>query len=143
MPSEKKQPVSFAHAAQRTPAILIVEDEILVRLALSDFLQECGFKVFEAGSVEEAIEALTLNETAIDLVFSDVHLKGALTGFDLAKWVRENQPGLPFVLTSGDQKKAAAANELCEAEPFLAKPYDLEIAVKQFRALIAAKEAKK
>jgi DNA-binding NtrC family response regulator len=126
----------FPDPKERTPAILIVEDEILIRLALSDYLQECGFKVFEAGNAAEAIEIIESNQTPIDLVFTDVHLPGDLSGFGLAQWVRLNRPGLPVTLTSGDQKKAETAEELCENEPFFGKPYDIAMVVTHFRSLI-------
>src|SRR5262245_4232440 len=103
----------FPDPRDRTPAILIVEDEVLIRLVLSDYLQECGFKVFEAGNAAEATEILEANRTAIDLVFTDVHLPGDMSGFGLSQWVRVNRPGTPVVLTSGDGKKAEAARELC------------------------------
>jgi DNA-binding NtrC family response regulator len=126
-------------ARQRRPAVLVVEDEVLLRLALADYLQECGFKVFGAASVAEAIEILQ-SETEVDVVFTDIELKGEQTGFDLAQWVRKHRSGLLLVLTSGDAKKATAAKELCEKEPFLAKPYDLDKVVKQLRALIESRQ---
>ena len=132
----------FPDPQERTPTILIVEDEVLIRMTLSDYLQECGFKVFEAGTAAEAIEMLQANQSAIDLVFSDAHLPGEMTGFALAQWVRTNRPGLPVVLTSGDRKKAEEARELCENEPFFGKPYDVVLVVQQFRALIEAGKAK-
>jgi hypothetical protein len=39
----------------------------------------------------------------------------------LAKWIRENRPSLPVILTSGDAKKVSTAKELCENEPFMEK----------------------
>jgi DNA-binding response OmpR family regulator len=124
-----------ADAMKRRPAVLVVEDEVLLRLALADYLQECGFKVFGAGSVAEAIEVLQ-SETELDVVFTDIELKGGQSGFELAHWARQHRSDLVLVLTSGDAKKAAAAKDLCEKEPFFAKPYDLASVVKQFRALI-------
>ena len=111
-------------------------------MVLSDYLQECGFKVFEAGNAAEAIEMLEAERATIDLVFTDAHLPGDMTGFGLAQWVRANRPGLPVVLTSGDRKKAEEARELCENEPFFGKPYDVVAVVAHFRTLIDAKKPK-
>lgn len=130
----------FPDPKERTPAILLVEDEVLVRLAISDYLQECGFKVYEAGTAAEAIEILESNEAAIDLVFSDVRMPGEMDGFGLATWIRAHRPGLPVILTSADGKKCEAAKELCENEPFLAKPYDVKLVVVRIRSLIDAKK---
>jgi DNA-binding NtrC family response regulator len=118
--------------------VLIVEDEVLVRIALADYLQECGFKVFGASNVPDAIEVLQ-SQTEIDVVFTDIELKGEQTGFDLSHWVRQHRSDLVLVLTSGDANKTAAAKDLCAKEPFFAKPYELEAVVKQFRALIESK----
>jgi CheY-like chemotaxis protein len=130
------QEVVFPDPAERTPTLLVVEDEVLIRIALSDYLQECGFKVLEAGNADEALEIIQHGTVTIDLVFSDVVMPGSMDGFGLAKWIRANRAGLPIILTSGDAAKADIANELCEREPFMAKPYDLEQLVKRIRTLI-------
>jgi CheY-like chemotaxis protein len=46
---------AFPEPSDRAPTILIVEDELLIRLTLSDYLQECGVKVLEARDADEAI----------------------------------------------------------------------------------------
>jgi|SRR5262245_552248 len=129
----------FPNPKDRTPAILVVEDELLIRFVISDYLQHCGFRVHVAGSAAEAIEILESADHPIDLVFSDVAMPGELDGFGLAQWVRDKRPGLPVILTSGDAKKSAAAKELCENEPFFAKPYDAEQVVNKIRAAIDRK----
>jgi DNA-binding NtrC family response regulator len=127
---------------ERTPAILVVEDEVLIRLVISAYLQECGFHVYEAGNSMEAIRILEATHTPIDLVFSDVAMPGEIDGFGLSHWVRKHRPGMPVLLTSGDAKKSAAARELCENEPFLTKPYDLDQVVAQIRKVIDATKSK-
>lgn len=139
-PASKDTP--FPDPKERTPAILLVEDEVLIRFAISDFLQECGFRVHVAANAEEAIRILGAEED-IDLVFSDVNVPGStMSGFDLALWMRKNCPGLPIVLTSGDSRMIAAAEEFCKNEPFFAKPYDLAQVVAHMRTLIGAKARK-
>jgi CheY-like chemotaxis protein len=128
----------FPDPKERCPAVLVVEDEVLIRLVIADYLRECGFKVYEAGTALEAVEILESNKAAIDLVFSDIRLPGEMNGFTLAQWVRKNRPGVPVVLTSGDSKKSEAAKELCENEPFFAKPYDVQLVVSHIRTLIDA-----
>lgn len=131
--------IAFPDPEERTPTVLIVEDEALIRIALSDYLQECGFKILEAVNGEEAVKIIEGAHVTIDLVFSDVAMPGAIDGFALARWVRTHRPGLPIVLTSGDSRKAAAARDLCERESFLAKPYDLARVVAEIRAILSAK----
>lgn len=132
--------VMFPDPEERTPAILIVEDEVLIRFVLADYLRECGFKVLEAGDAAEAIQILEA-EVDIDLVFSDVQMPGEMDGFGLAQWVRRNRPKLPITLTSGDAKKSAKAKELCENEPFFAKPYDVAKVVAHIRVRLGLKDS--
>ncbi len=61
-----------------------MDDEFLIRMAVSDFLQECGFKVVEAASADEAVQILQTNALVIDLVFSDVIMPGEMDG-----WTRD------------------------------------------------------
>lgn len=107
------------HPAAST--ILVVEDEILIRLAVCDFLRECGYRVLEASSAEEAQEIFRAGEP-IEILFSDVNLAGELDGFALATWVREHHPDIRIMLTSGIATMTQEARGLCDA-PFLRKPY--------------------
>jgi len=142
MAEVKRARARFPVPTERIPAILVVEDEILLRLAISDYLRECGFKVYEAGAAAEAIEILESSRAAIDLVFSDVRIPGGMDGFGLAQWIRNRRPGVPIILASGDAKKSEAAKELCENEPFFAKPYDITRLVAHMRTLIQTRKAK-
>jgi DNA-binding response OmpR family regulator len=132
----------FPNAAERTPAILVVEDEVLIRLVIADYLRDCGFKVYEAGTAAEAIQVIESETARIDLVFSDVRLPGETNGFGLAHWARVNRPNLLVMLTSGDASKSEAAKQLCENEPFFAKPYDVELVVGRIRAMLDGKARK-
>jgi len=123
--------------AERKPTILVVDDEALIRMAVSDFLQECGFKVLEASSADEAVQMLRSYAMVIDLVFSDVIMPGELDGFGLATWIRRTYPAIPVILCSGDAKKASAAKEMCADAPFFGKPYDLESVVAAIRTALA------
>ena len=134
--SEQK-PVS-PDSAERTPTILIVEDEFLIRASLSDYLQDSGFKVLEASRATEAIEIIEKTGLQLDLIFSDVLMPGPIDGFGFAHWIRANRPALPIILTSGAFNKAASAEELRENELFMAKPYNLEAVASRMRAVIDA-----
>lgn len=105
-----------------SPTILVVEDEVLIRMTVSDYLRASGFHVIEAESADEAVKVLR-TDTEIDVVFSDINMPGDLDGFGLAKWIRQERPGLKIILTSGVAHTTKAANDLCEDGPFLAKPY--------------------
>lgn len=104
--------------------VLIVEDELLIRLALREHLQECGFSVLEAANAAEAIGVMESHDE-IDLVFSDVRMPGDMDGIGLAAWIVERWPGLPVMLTSGELARVQASPELAKARNCYSfpKPY--------------------
>jgi CheY-like chemotaxis protein len=107
--------------ADQGSTILVVEDDILVRMAAADHLRDVGHRVLEAADGEEARTLLRASEP-IQVVFSDVNMPG-MDGVQLARWIAEEFPGVKVVLTSGDSSNAAAARSVTH---FLAKPYDLD-----------------
>jgi DNA-binding NtrC family response regulator len=123
------------------PTVLVVEDEFLIRLAVCDYLRECGYRVLEASRVDEAQAVLAAGED-VRIVFSDVHLAGDATGFTLAQWVREHYPDIRIILTSGVSRTARDAAALCaesRAEHlFLNKPYAFESLASHIERLLAA-----
>jgi CheY-like chemotaxis protein len=125
----------------RQPAILIVEDEVLIRMSLGLHLEECGFAVLEASNAAEAVQIIKSPPLKIDLVFSDVRMPGEMDGAGLAKWVKANFPYLPIFLASADSKKVELAKELCAHEAFFSKPYDVKKVVEQIRQILAAHKA--
>ena len=130
---------SFPGPRTRIPTILVVEDEALLRVAISNYLLECGFAVLEAGDAAEAIETLKADKAEIDVVFTDILMPGEMDGFGLAQWIWDHRPGLPVILTSGDAQKVEVAKHLCAGHPFFAKPYNVRQVSTQIRALIEAK----
>lgn len=98
--------------------VLVVEDEIFIRLATADLLRDSGYRVLEAASAAEALELLDAT-AAINLVITDVRMPGARDGLALAREVRQRWPGLPVVIASGhlDEDRDGLADR------FLRKPY--------------------
>lgn len=113
--------------------ILVVEPDILVRMVISDYLRECGYKVFEAISSDEAVMVLG-TDRKVEAVFSEVKLRGNMDGFALAQWVRANRPQVEVILTTGVKMAANKAGELCEEGP-LDKPYHPQELVQRLKKL--------
>lgn len=125
--------------ADHEPLVLVVEDEVLIRLAVADHLRGCGFKVVEAGNGAEAQE-LILAGLRVDLVFSDVTMPGPMDGVALATWLHSHMPGLPVILTSGVPSSLTAAKAACANIRGLAhKPYEYGVIVNEIRAALAAR----
>jgi CheY-like chemotaxis protein len=127
---------SPSNAATSSQTILVVDDEVLIRLELADYLRACGYRVLEASSAEEAM-AVMQTEHRVDLVFSDVQMPGPTDGFGLARWIRANRPGVKVILTSGVARSAALAGELCDEGPLEAKPYDPQRLLERIKRTLA------
>lgn len=106
----------------RGPCILVVEDELLIRLALSDGLREAGFRVIEACSADEALEAL--ETVAPDLMISDVRMPGSIDGLGLLAVAKRKFAALPVIIVSGHLQPSLALAD--GATHFIAKPYAME-----------------
>jgi DNA-binding response OmpR family regulator len=115
--------------------ILVVEDEVLIRTLVAEYLRECGYQVFEAVGVTEA-KAVLDADTPVDLVFTDVNLASEEDGFMLASWVRQHHPGTQVLLTSGVANEAEKASNLCESGPLLAKPYTPNVVLQRIQTLL-------
>ena len=105
-------PVRPAGTAQRT--VLVVEDEVVLRMAVGAHLREAGFVVVEAVDADEAVDLLGANR-AIQLVFSDIMMPGTMDGEQLAAWIGARYPEIRILLTSGVTQRGS--------QPFRAKPY--------------------
>jgi CheY-like chemotaxis protein len=106
-----------------SPVILVAEDEVLVRVEVSDHLRDCGFNVLEVSSADEA-RALFTTGVQIDAVFSDINMPGPRDGIELALWVELNYPHVPVLLTSGLDLALKAAAVACKSlHGMVSKPY--------------------
>jgi CheY-like chemotaxis protein len=108
---------TFPDPKERTPTLLIVEDEVLIRMALSDYLQDCGYKVLEASAAEEAVLIIDQGDIIIDVVFSDLKLPGPMDGFGLAQWLRANRPGTPIFSHQATRRKHQPLRNYVKTNP--------------------------
>jgi len=100
--------------------ILVVEDELLIRLMVSEELRDAGYDVIEAFNADEALAVLN-TRGHIDLIFSDVRMPGPLDGIDLLALVKKAHPSLPVIITSANLHPDVAITN--GAARFLPKPY--------------------
>lgn len=117
--------------------VLVVDNDILVRMAISAYLRDCGFHVIEAMNADEALTVLGQADIIVNIVLSDIDMISGCNGFSLAKWVRKNKPGIPVILASSPARAANAAADLCESGPLLAKPYEPRLLVDRIRQSLA------
>jgi CheY-like chemotaxis protein len=115
------------------PTVLVVEDEVLVRLLIADELRLAGFLVIEAVDAEEALSVLR-STPHIALLFTDVRMPGQMDGVALAETVTATWPGIKIILTSGQYSPSGGK---AFGHDFVAKPYDPMKVVKRIRELLA------
>ena len=113
---------AVAPPARGSGTVLFVEDDALVREAVTRALMESGFAVLVAEDGEAALRLLDDSAQRPDVVFSDVVMPGQVSGIDLAGIVRQRYPGLPVVLATGYTEQQIAVPDV----QILAKPYAIE-----------------
>jgi CheY-like chemotaxis protein len=110
--------------SQSAARILIVEDELLVRMFAVDTLEDAGFGVVQAGDGGEALRALTTADAAdLAAVIVDLGLPDR-SGDQVAAEIRALHSSLPIVIASGRSErelKERFAND--ERVAILVKPY--------------------
>ncbi|MCE9648716.1 MAG: response regulator [Parvibaculum sp.] len=106
--------------ASTAPIILVVEDDPVVADITQQLVIELGYRVFIASNAREALDLIAKQK--VDAVFSDIVMPGGMSGLELARAIREREPELPVLLTSGFSETYTNVREF----PFLAKPFRLE-----------------
>jgi CheY-like chemotaxis protein len=104
--------------AFRDPVILVVEDEVLIRISVCDFLRTAGFTVMEAGNGREALAILKVRAD-IALVLTDIHMSDGTDGVALIREIRKSYPAIKVIT-------ASAYRNTEPVEATVAKPYRLE-----------------
>jgi CheY-like chemotaxis protein len=118
---DKKVELVPEQEGNNNATVLVVEDEVLVRMCLADRLRLAGYTVIEAANADEA---LTLLEHSVDMdvkvVVSDIHMPGSIDGAGLARIVRSTYPMTKILLTSGQH----TAFDGVAHDGFFPKPYN-------------------
>ncbi|MBP2292069.1 response regulator [Azospirillum rugosum] len=119
---------------QCSATILVVEDEVLVRMGTATVLEQAGFRIMEASSGPEALEVME-REPEVDLVLTDYAMPG-MTGLELIRALRTRRPDLPVLMVTGyaEIPKAASVDGLV----IMQKPYRAEELVGRIRRTLAA-----
>ena len=116
-------------------AILIVEDQGLIRMDAVDMAQRAGFVVFEAANADDAIAILEAHPE-IRLVFTDIEMPGSMDGLKLAHYISRRWPPIRLIVASGKVPRDKA--DLPEGGLFFCKPYAHAEIATAMRTLLAA-----
>jgi len=117
---------SVAQAKARTETILVVEDEQILRLAVSKGLRKCGFAVMEATDGSDAVDLLRTHEESIDVVLLDFTLPGT-SSREVFEKTQRMRPDLKVIVTSAYSKDTVDASFTgLKVEHFIRKPFQLD-----------------
>ena len=115
------------------PAILIVEDDPIIRWAGAETLEDAGFEVLEAASADEALTLLEAHG-AVSVLFTDVDMPGEIDGLDLARITATRWPFIHIIVASGQTHRRCIPRHGI----FIPKPYMPEQIVRDIDELLAA-----
>ncbi len=100
--------------------ILLVEDDVLIRLLLSEELLDAGFAVQEAVNGEQAVHLIQHPPAPFSLLITDIHMPGPLSGKEVATLMRQRHPELPIIFTTG---RPDVVGTLGPRDTLLSKPF--------------------
>src|SRR6476661_2806512 len=83
-----------------SPTVLVVEDEMVLRMRAVDIVEDAGFNSLEAVNADEALSILE-SRSDISVLFTDIQMPGTLDGLKLAHAVHKRWPGIKIILVSG------------------------------------------
>lgn len=119
--------VSFS-PKRRPLAVLVVEDDVLVRLIAIDMLDEAGFRTIEARDAQEAMVLLEAH-AEVQVLFTDWNMPGEIDGLGLARLVRRRWPDVGIIVTSG--KMLPQPGDLPAGARFIKKPYRASVLIQE------------
>jgi CheY-like chemotaxis protein len=119
-PELEPLPIQTGRGAE---TILVVEDEAVVRGLVRKIFQNCGYRVLEAGSGDQALQLINQTEQRIDLVLTDLVMPGGISGRELGRRLQAREPKLKVIFASGYSQDFTADNFLQPGINFLSKPY--------------------
>jgi CheY-like chemotaxis protein len=119
-----------------TPVVLLVEDELLVRMAAADDLQDAGFHVLEAANADVALAVLEICSDDVQVLFTDIDMPGSMNGLDLAENVQQRWPHISLLISSAYHK--LHPGQIPDEGRFVPKPYSSEDVVQHIRELVTS-----
>ena len=119
--------------------VLVLDDDVLVRMPVVQFLRDCGYRVVEAANTDEAVAILQKTDALVDVVLSEIDIPGSINGFKFAVWARSVRPELKILLAGTPERTVRNAAELCEVGPTLKRPYGHKLVLDRIKRLLAAR----
>ena len=121
------------HQVPLPPKVLVVEDEMLLRMRAVDIVEDAGFTPIEAVNADEAL-AILESRSDVDLLFTDIQMPGSMDGLKLAHAVHERWPSIKIILVSG--KLTPTDGERPTDSRFFGKPLEVNQMIAEIQEMI-------
>ena len=121
------------HDVPGPPKVLVVEDEMLLRMRAVDIVEDAGFIPIEAVNADEAL-AILESRSDVDLLFTDIQMPGSMDGLKLAHAVHERWPFIKIILVSG--KLTPTDSERPTDSRFFGKPLEVNQMITEIQEMI-------
>ena len=117
------------------PNVLVVEDEMILRMRAVDIVEDAGFNPVEAINADQAI-AILESRSDISVLFTDIQMPGSIDGLKLAHAVHDRWPSIKIILVSGQVKPADT--ERPADSRFFGKPLAVEQMIAELKDMMSA-----
>ncbi|MGS0940044.1 ATP-binding protein [Pseudomonas luteola] len=135
-PEPQQTELMRAPRASTGETVLVVDDEPMVRLLITEVLEELGYAAIEAADGASGLKIL-LSDTHLDLLISDVGLPGGMNGRQMADAARQARPDLKILFITGYAENAAVGNGNLEAGMHvMTKPFPMELLASRIKEII-------
>ena len=125
----------MSSGSSAVPNVLIVEDEMMLRMRAVDIVEDAGFCPVEAINADQAISILE-SRSDISLLFTDIQMPGTMDGLKLAHAVHDRWPTIKIILVSG-QVSPSDADKPADSR-FFGKPLSVEKMIGELQAMVGA-----
>ena len=113
--------------------VLVVEDEMLLRMRAVDMVEDAGFTSVEAVNADEAV-AILESRSDIALLLTDIQMPGSMDGLKLAHAVHERWPPIRIILVSGQLRLASI--DIPVDSRFFGKPLEAKEMIAEMQDMI-------
>ena len=113
--------------------VLVVEDEMLLRMCAVDMVEDAGYIPVEAADADQAV-AILESRSDIALMFTDIQMPGSMDGLGLAHSVHERWPPIKIITVSGKLK--LANTDIPTDSRFFEKPFEAGEMIAEMQSMI-------
>jgi len=125
----------MAHAK----TVLVLDADVLVRMSIVQLLRDCGYRVLEAASTDEAIAILQKPGIPVDVLLSEIDIPGSINGVGFAQWVGSVRPELKILFAVSPERTVQNAAELCGTGPKPKRSYEHKLLLNRIKRLLDAR----